>query len=199
MKHLDLGCGSNPRNPYQADELFGVDIHPAVTELGINFKHANLAVEGLPFEDHFFDSVSAFDVLEHIPRQAIDFKTCEVKLPFVQLMDEVWRVLKPLGMFYAFTPAYPSNQAFQDPTHVNFITVETHQYFCGEQAYAKRYGFKGQFKLVESQYMYATYAENAIRNRKIAIKNWHKTNIKPGRTHLVWQLQAQKKSHESGI
>ena len=25
-KHLDLGSGSNPRNPFFADELYGVDI-----------------------------------------------------------------------------------------------------------------------------------------------------------------------------
>lgn len=192
MKHLDLGCGTNPRNPYQADELFGLDIHPAVIELGRNFKNANVAVDALPFEDRFFDSVSAFDLLEHIPRQAIDFQTCEVKLPFINLMSEIWRVLKPHGIFYAYTPAYPSTQAFQDPTHVNFITKETHQYFCGDDAYAKRYGFKGQFALIEAQWMYATYAETAKRSRKIAIKNWHKQNVKPGRTHLVWQLKAVK-------
>ena len=25
-KHLDIGCGSNPRNPFAYDELYGVDI-----------------------------------------------------------------------------------------------------------------------------------------------------------------------------
>ena len=192
MNHLDLGCGSNPRNPYEADTLYGIDIHPAVTNLGRNFKRANVAVDAVPFEDNFFDSVSAFDVLEHIPRQAIDFQTRDIKFPFINLMDEVWRILKPQGMFYAYTPAYPSPQAFQDPTHVNFITEETHQYFCGHDAYAKRYGFKGKFSLVEAQWMYATYAETAKRSRKIFIKNWHKKNFKPGCTHLVWQLEAVK-------
>jgi len=192
MKHLDLGCGDKPRNPYDADELFGLDIHPAVTSLGPNFKCSNIAMDVLPFDSGFFDSVSAFDVLEHIPRQAIDFYTREVKLPFINLMDEIWRVLKPDGMFYAYTPAFPSTQAFQDPTHVNFITEETHQYFCSANAYSKRYGFKGQFELIEAQWMYATYAETSKRNSKIAIKNWHKQNIKPGRTHIVWQLKAVK-------
>jgi len=192
MKHLDLGCGDKPRNPYKVDELFGVDIHPAVTGLGPNFKCSNIAIDALPFDSHFFDSVSAFDVLEHIPRQAIDFHTRNVKLPFINLMDEIWRILKPAGMFYAYTPAYPSKEVFQDPTHVNFITEETHQYFCSANAYAKRYGFKGQFELIEAQWMYATYAETAKRNTRIAIKNWHKQNFKTGRTHLVWQLKAVK-------
>ena len=26
IKHLDIGCGSNPRNPFSCDELYGVDI-----------------------------------------------------------------------------------------------------------------------------------------------------------------------------
>ena len=193
MKHLDLGCGHKPRNPYDAEELFGVDIHPSVADLGPNFQRANLAVDALPFQDNFFDSVSAFDVLEHIPRQAIDFKTGEVKLPFIRLMDEIWRILKPNGLFYAYTPAYPSEEAFQDPTHVNFITLETHNYFCGHDAYAKNYGFKGQFELVEAGWMYSTYAMSAKRSRKIALKNWHKQHFKSGsRTHLVWQLKASK-------
>jgi len=193
MKHLDLGCGNKPRNPYGAEELFGVDIDPAVTSFGPNFSCANLAVDALPYADHCFDSVSAFDVLEHIPRQAIDFQTGEVKLPFIRLMEEIWRILKPNGLFYAYTPAYPSSLAFQDPTHVNFITIDTHSYFCGDDAYAKNYGFKGQFALVEADWMYASYAMTAKRSRHIALKNWHKQHFKSGaRTHLVWQLKAIK-------
>lgn len=192
MKHLDLGCGSNPRNPYGVEELYGVDIHPSVTDFGPNFKQANLAVDALPYQNDLFDSVSAFDVLEHIPRQAINFQTGEIKLPFIHLMEEIWRILKPNGLFYAYTPAYPSTQAFQDPTHVNYISAETHKYFCDDDAYAKRYGFKGQFELVESDWMYSTYAETAKRSFKIALKNWHKQNFKGARTHLVWQLKAIK-------
>ena len=44
-------------------------------------------------------------------------------------MNEIYRVLKNRGKFYAFTPYYPKAQVFQDPTHVNFITVDTHEYF----------------------------------------------------------------------
>ena len=192
MKHLDIGCGNNPRNPYGANEVYGADIHPGVVDLGANFKQANLAVDALPYETNYFDSVSAFDVLEHIPRQAIDFQSGEVKLPFINLMSEIWRILKPNGKFYALTPAYPSDKAFQDPTHVNFISEGTHKYFCDEDAYAKRYGFKGQFQLIEADWMYSSYAETAHRDWVVRIKNWHKQNIKIGRTHLVWQLMADK-------
>ena len=43
-KTLDLGCGSTPRNPFNADELYGVDI---VDGLGPNIRKADLVVKGL--------------------------------------------------------------------------------------------------------------------------------------------------------
>jgi len=191
-KHLDIGCGHEPKNPYCATEVFGVDIYPEVINLGENFKFANLVTEKIPFEENFFDSVSAFDVLEHIPRQAINFQSNEMRQPFIELMDEIYRVLKPSGMFYAYTPAYPSSAAFQDPTHVNFISRDTHNYFCGERAYARRYGFQGNFECVEMRWLYSTYARSAKRSLAIDIKNLHKRLFKGGQTHLVWQLKAIK-------
>jgi SAM-dependent methyltransferase len=200
MKHLDIGCGRTPKNPYDADELYGVDVYPEVVDLGPNYKHCNMAMERLPFEDNFFDSVSAFDVLEHIPRQALDFANGVVRQPFIDLMDEIHRVLKANGMFYAYTPAFPSKEAFQDPTHVNFITIDTHTYFCGKDGYAKNYGFKGEFEAVEVEWFYATYARKAGRDWKTRLKNWHKKHIRGGLNlrgvnvgNIVWQLRAVKK------
>ncbi len=72
MKHLDLGCGKNPRNPYGADALYGADIHPSVTNLGPNFKQANLAVDALPYESNFFDSVSARKLPQTVNRLKIE-------------------------------------------------------------------------------------------------------------------------------
>jgi hypothetical protein len=72
-KHLDIGCGGSPRNPYGQEELFGLDMDDCVTNE--NIRRANLAIDKIPFDDNYFDSISAFDVLEHIPRQAIDYHT----------------------------------------------------------------------------------------------------------------------------
>ena len=83
MKHLDIGCGTNPKNPYNFDEIYGVDLFPEVLKLGTNFKQANIALDKIPFEDNFFDSISAFDVLEHIPRQQIDYLNNKIHFPFI--------------------------------------------------------------------------------------------------------------------
>jgi SAM-dependent methyltransferase len=192
MKHLDIGCGITPKNPYNFDEIYGVDLFPEVSKLGHNFKQANIAVDKIPFKDNFFDSISAFDVLEHIPRQQIDYSTGKIYLPFISLMNEIYRTLKPNGLFYALTPAYPGSEAFQDPTHVNFIAYETCRYFTGKTAYAKRYGFAGEFEQIEMRWMYSTYGQSANRNWVLSVKNWHKVYIKLGKQHLVWQLRAIK-------
>lgn len=126
-KHLDLGCGSNPRNPYNQEILYGIDILDNKVERNFIYTKCNVILSNLPFEDNMFDSVSAYDFIEHIPREIID--NGNMSFPFIHVMNEVYRVLKPGGKFYALTPAYPKESAFTDPTHVNIITKNTHKYF----------------------------------------------------------------------
>jgi SAM-dependent methyltransferase len=148
---LDLGCGVKPRNPFGANHIFGVDIREN-TEEGV--VAADLFVEPLPFEDSLFDFVTAHDFIEHIPRVIIlEGRTC---FPFVELMNGVHRVLKPGGLFFSQTPAYPAAEAFQDPTHVNFITEKTFPlYFCVNYLgapWSSMYGFAGSFELVAQEW-----------------------------------------------
>lgn len=51
------------------------------------------------------------------------------RLAFVELMKEIYRVLKPGGLFFRQTPAFPAKEALQDPTHVNIITEDTMAFF----------------------------------------------------------------------
>lgn len=148
-KTLDLGCGDIPRNPFLADEFFGVDVRE---NLEGNIKCADLAVEPIPFPDEYFDYVTAYDFLEHIPR--IVYTICGSSMRpvrrngFVELMNEIYRVLKPGGLFLSMTPAYPHGVAFRDPTHVNFITDETFPlYFDDANRWACMYGFSGAFQV----------------------------------------------------
>jgi len=140
-KSLDLGCGLSPKNPFNADELYGVDIRESDGRVSM----ADLAVEPIPFEDEYFDYCSAFDFLEHIPR--VIYAPTR-KFSFVDLMSEIYRVLKPGGRFLSFTPAFPAPAAWRDPTHVNIITEETFPlYFDTKNCWAKMYGFKGGFEI----------------------------------------------------
>lgn len=191
-KSLDLGCNNIPRNPYCYEELYGVDLAAQVIE-GVTYKQANLALEPIPFTDNYFDCVSAFDFIEHIPRQLLSVDTAKTRLPFILLMNEIWRVLKPDGIFYAVTPAYPSAAAFQDPTHVNIITKETHEYFCGIEPMAAMYGFTGRFKKLRIESVVFKTAVTAEQTRQKFLYNLEKKIINPKRlSHLIWELQAIK-------
>lgn len=146
-KTLDLGCGSNPNNPYNANHIYGVDIR---SNLGENIAAADLAVSRIPFENDFFEYVTAFQFIEHIPRVIY---MPEKRNSFIELMNEVYRVLKTGGIFLSVTPAYPHPAAFQDPTHVNIITEETFlKYFDDTFMWAKMYGFNGQFKVLKQEW-----------------------------------------------
>ena len=141
-KSCDLGCGARPRNPFEATALFGVDLAKVSLE---NVVRADLAVEPIPFRDEEFDAISAFDFIEHIPRVSI--ATGKTAFPFIDLMSEIYRVLRPGGYFYSVTPYFPAKEAFQDPTHVNYITEYTFaKYFSGRNL-AAEYGFRGRFEL----------------------------------------------------
>ncbi|WP_103707169.1 methyltransferase domain-containing protein [Paraburkholderia eburnea] len=190
-RHLDLGCGMKPRNPYGFTGLAGIDVHGGfLEESPFEYRKANLALESIPFEADSFDSVSAFDFIEHVPRQlAVDG---QIRLPFVELMNEVHRVLKPGGKFYAMTPAFPSPKALVDPTHVNIITEETHEYFCGAAAYGRNYGFRGNFKPLRVEWVAEKNAHIAGRSFRKSVRNLHRRFFKGGLSHLLWELEAVK-------
>ena len=193
-KHLDLGCGSKPRNPYNRNELWGVDINREALQLG-NIKLADMSFEKIPFETNYFDSVSAYDFLEHVPRALASANEKSIRFPFVELMNEIWRVLTPGGLFYAVTPAYPRQEAFVDPTHVNIITENTHSYFTEPHLQAKMYGFVGSFKVRRAEWMRPMYAmyewepdKPTLSHRFKKVKNC----IKRRNTHFLWEFEAVK-------
>ena len=140
---LDIGCGQNPRNNFGADYLYGIDIININSD---NVKKADLNIENIPFESESFDYVTATDFIEHVARMIY---APDLRFPFIELMNEIGRVLKPGGVFLSVTPAFPDIKAFQDPTHVNFITENTfYDYFCEPKLWAKMYGFSRKFQIL---------------------------------------------------
>ena len=174
---LDLGCGERASNPFCADEVYGVDVVFPSDCGAKEVKLADLAVEPIPFGNDFFDFLTAFDFLEHIPRVIY----CpHRKNSFVDLMSEVYRVLKPGGLFLSFTPGYPSEAAFVDPTHVNFITLDTLPMNFGERRLASIYGYTGgAFQVVKNEWHDWISPPKLV---KPGLKN-------PGKTHIITILK----------
>lgn len=192
-RHLDLGCGASPRNPYRRDELFGVDIAPAERTGPHRIRQCNLALAPIPFDDRHFNSVSAFDFLEHVPRVLPTADGRSTRFPFVELMSEISRVLVSGGLFHAVTPCYPAQEAFQDPTHVNIITARTHLYFTGAAPMARMYGFTGHFEA--RKVAWTVFGDALDPSTPLTLRqHWRRFNYrrKGQLSHLLWEFECTK-------
>lgn len=152
QKHLDIGCGEKPRNPFKSQDVYACDLlDPERVSLEYQYQQCDITL-GLPYDSNYFATVSAYDVLEHVPRNRLE--NGKSVFPFVRLMSEIHRVLKPGGIFYAVTPMFPSISSFSDPTHVNFITLETVSYF-GNSSHARGlgYGFDASFEILFANWL----------------------------------------------
>lgn len=102
-KVLDIGCGFGwfeldviKKNVKEIDgiEISELDLKPA--KENIKDKRAVFKVGGaleLPFKNGYFNTVVAWEVIEHIPKNTEDV-----------MFEEVYRVLKRGGVFYLSTP-----------------------------------------------------------------------------------------------
>jgi SAM-dependent methyltransferase len=123
FKTLELGAGIGAHLEFE--DLSRQDYH--CIELRQNMADAIVqrypsvsAVVGdcqrrMPYEDGFFDRVVVVHVLEHLP----DLPSC---------LDEVWRVLKPGGLFSVVLPCDPG------------MAYEFARKISAERIFKKRYG-----------------------------------------------------------
>lgn len=125
----NLGCGGT--NP---PEMYGIDIQDMP---GVDLV-ADLN-QGIPLPDNSFDAVLAIDFLEHI-----DQKKC------IQLMEEIYRILKPGGRLIFEVPSTDGNNmgAFQDPTHNSWWCEKKFWYFLDDEygkAFRSLYNIRSWF------------------------------------------------------
>jgi len=117
---LDIGCGANKQGPdwvgLDVQKLPGVDI---IWDINIHPWE--------PLPDACAIRAVCSHLVEHIPPVAITEKG--TRFPFVEFMDEVWRILKPDGQFAISCPHGASPGMLQDPTHINFLNENTWLYF----------------------------------------------------------------------
>lgn len=108
---LDIGCGKNKQPGF-----VGIDYRAWP---GVDVVH-DLESLPWPLPDECATTAIASHVLEHInPHNGV----------FINVMNEIWRVMKPEGQFAFVVPYAGSHGFFQDPTHVNPINESTMLYF----------------------------------------------------------------------
>lgn len=95
---LDLGCGTGYGTKIlsgKSNEIYGIDVSQKAIDYAKKVypgpQYTCCSAEKLPFEDNYFDAITAFEVIEHVqnPEKAL---------------DEVYRVLKKEGNLFISTP-----------------------------------------------------------------------------------------------
>ena len=145
MIKINLGSGNRKQEGYINIDIDATNDPDLILDIST----------GLPYEDNSVDEVLAVDFLEHIPIGKTIF-----------VIDEIWRVLKPGGIFEHFTPSTDGRGAFQDPTHASFWNINSWLYFC-EGSWSGMYGIKSRFKKKNLQDTITSDALNIIHTHGI--------------------------------
>ena len=124
---LNLGCGRNSLPGWvnvDAVKLPGVDV---VADLD------GVRATPLPFDGDSVDEFLLSHVIEHI------------KDP-LGLMQELHRVAKPGARLVARTPYGSSDDAWEDPTHVRAMFIQSWGYFSQPYYWRADYGYRGDWQ-----------------------------------------------------
>lgn len=145
MPTLDLGCGGHKRGD------IGID-----AEKWPNVDHVlRLGFDAIPYDSNHFDGATMIHAIEHIPFTLWDHEGGRT-YPMVQLLREVFRVLKPKALFHILTLEFPDPRCVEDPQHVSFWTRKTISHFVGQRDSIignendRMAGFHVPFELVRS-------------------------------------------------
>ena len=149
---LRYGLWSKSEKSFYGSQTDWADVlTQSIVESQLDYEFLELNPTGeIPLPNESVESVSGFDFIEHLHRGS----QLESNF-FIKFMNEAARVLRNGGVLILVTPAFPSPSAFQDPTHVNFITEQTVHYFVGQNPGAtnNRYGYTGKFELISQQWV----------------------------------------------
>ena len=130
---LNLGCGNKIMKGYINLDSVKLD--------GVDVIH-NLDKYPWPFKDNTFTEIYADNILEHLDSM-------------ITPVEEIWRITKNKGLVKIIVPIAPSVWAFCDPTHKQFYTYFTFNYFTENSAL--NYYSKARFNILKVKIKFNKY------------------------------------------
>ncbi|PHG59746.1 class I SAM-dependent methyltransferase [Bacillus toyonensis] len=127
-KKLHLGCGRTILEGW-----INLDIAP-VDGVDVTADLNQCKEKPLPFDDNSIDEFFASHLLEHIQQP-------------LNLMEELHRIAKPNATMICHVPYGSSDDAFEDPTHVQQFFLNSFAYYSQPIYWRADYGYKGDWQI----------------------------------------------------
>ena len=97
-----------------------------------------------------------------------------------------------MDQIHAITPCYPREEVFVDPTHVNFISKGTHQYFTTPLLTAQMYGFNGKFEVVKVKQVFSRLEKRKSTFSRFLKDIYYTLLNRTKKSHIVWKFKTIK-------
>lgn len=122
---LDLGCGANLQPGWVGMDIRSLDHDPA------RFLCHDIEATPWPLPDDCADIIQASHIMEHVSAVSYRLENGELvrRNGFIDVMNEMWRVLCHEGQVWVTGPYGWSHGFIQDPTHVKPLNESLFTYF----------------------------------------------------------------------
>ena len=129
---LNLGAGREPLEGWTNTDWYDL---PSI-DLVFNLLHLPY-----PFDDESAETVRAWDVLEHMPSHLPDGRSFPI-----ELLNEIWRILKPGGEFLIHVPDARHPEWATDITHVRPYMPSSFDHFDPDTELGQMFAFYSERK-----------------------------------------------------
>jgi SAM-dependent methyltransferase len=117
-KNLHFGCGNKPLKGFINVDFYNKTYADDIVDLN----------KELPYLSESINLIYSDNVFEHINN-------------LLELIRECNRVLKKGGVLIIKVPYFKSKHAFVDPTHINFFTIQSMNYYIKNTYFNDEYKF----------------------------------------------------------
>ena len=139
----------SPSNRFDADDVHGLDL---VEDLDKKVKYCKLGFEKLPYEDSTFDYVTAYDLIEHIPRYSENSSLTDT--PFIFLMNEILEFSKTRVYSYHRRQFTRFLELFKILTIILLLLIRLKCIFQKRVIISKHYGISSKFNVLYQKMYY---------------------------------------------
>ncbi len=155
---FNLGCGHSPQSGWVNVDIAALPGIDVVADLD------NCRTQPLPFADGSVSTMQMLHVLEHIKDT-------------LALMQELHRIAEPGARLLVRSPYGSSDDAYEDPTHIQRFFMNSFTYFAQPTYWRADYGYRGDWATEELVLVMSKADNEGLTAEEVLRKVRHQRNV----------------------